>query len=466
MHHYAVVVVIAPDERSAEITIEGRTSVIQGETARQVRSGAIDAAASYAAHLGRSVLVNATDANGSWQLSVSPSGVVQTVGGDDSELTGARQSGSGKGRRILLGTAAGVLVLTVLGGAGYYGWTLLAPGGGEPGSDGGGPAPFTERPVPPGFAAEAAWSHPMAQGSDPAVAPDGSAAAFLDPDDRLTVIGPDGTEQWSEALPAPAGDLVVPPYFIADPAGGEGYAIALASAETLWTYSADGGEPVATEIADGARVSYAGRAPMVEDGGDVFVPDGSGDLVEVAPSERGYGAMLYDGERVLTAVVDGPWIWESPGGGAPEEVAPEVPQGAGDMAELLTARAEHVVVLWEAGGGDSVVAVHDAADGAVLAQAAADEDDLAEARWVYGDTVAAYGPIVFDLEEGGGTDTGMAPVSASGGQVYGELDGGEVVVDASGETQEIAEGTAKPWGLLDGHAVVVAGGTAYGLTPE
>ncbi|WP_017596100.1 flagellar basal body-associated FliL family protein [Nocardiopsis potens] len=466
--HHAVIVVIAPDERSAEVTIEGRTRVVHGESPRQTRSGALDAAASYAAHLGRPVLVNARDANGSWQLSVSPTGVVQTVGGNDAELGASREkkSASGKGRKILIGTASAVLVLGVLGGAGYFALGLL-PDGGTSGasSDAETPIPFDALPVPPGFAAEAAWSHPMAPGLDPTVAPDGGSAAFVSEGEELTLIGPDGAVRWAEKLPVPADEVQNGPYFVVD---GDGYGVALLGKGRMWRWSAEGGEPVETEVPEGGRVSFAGGAPLVEGGdGDAFVTASGGGLEQIEVPDSGYGAMLYDGEQVLSAVLSGPWQWARPDGGGVKEVEPDEPKGGDEIDRLLTARAEHVVLLWTAKrGDDAIVAVHDSRDGSVVAHASVDPDELSEAHWEQGGDVAAYGPVVFDLAAGEATVTGLVPESASDGRVFGEIDGGAVAVDGTGEATEIDPDTARPWGLLDGRAVVAAGETLYGLSPE
>ncbi|MDA2814105.1 hypothetical protein O4J56_25890 [Nocardiopsis sp. RSe5-2] len=463
-NHAFVVVVIAPDERSAEITIAGRTQVVTGETPRQTRSGAMDAAASYAAHLGRPVLVNARDANGSWQLSVSPTGVVQSVGGTDAELIGTpekKKGSSGKGRIIALSVVGGVLVLGLLGGGGYLALGLLpsgGSGGGGGGGDDGGTVVFDSRPAPPGFSDEAVWTRVLASESNPAVAPDGGSAVFVSEEGALTVVDPDGEERWTSELPEGVSPKGAAPYFVVD---GDGYGVALLDDGTLWQWPADGGDPVETAIPDGARVSFPGHAPLVEDGGEAFIPE-DGELAPVDVPE-GYGAMLNDGRNVLTAVRSGPWEWVGPGG---EQVEPEEPEGADDMDELLTARAETVVVVWSAGGGESVLAVHDSRDGSVIAQSPVDPDDLEDARWVEGDGVAAYGPVVFDLDGGAAHDVGLTPLSASGDWVFGELDGESVAVDSAGEPTVLEENTARPWGILGDRAVVVSGDSVYALSPE
>src|SRR5690606_41537569 len=100
--------------------------------------------------------------------------------------------------------------------------------------------------------------------------------------------------------------------------------------------------------------------------------------------------------------------------------------------------------------------------GPAFAQASFDPGGRPEAPWGRAGDVAAYGPVVFDLAAGEGTVTGLVPESASDGRVFGEIDGDPVAVDGTGVASEIAPDTARPWRLLDGSAVVVAGETLYG----
>lgn len=115
----SVVIVIAHDECSAEITIEGRTQVVTGAIPKETRRAALDAATAYAAHLGRSVLVNARDANGAWQLIISPTGVVRAAGGSEAELVVRPDTqGRGRGRKIALALTGGALAVLAAVGVG------------------------------------------------------------------------------------------------------------------------------------------------------------------------------------------------------------------------------------------------------------------------------------------------------------------------------------------------------------
>ena len=61
---------------------------------------------------------------------------------------------------------------------------------------------------------------------------------------------------------------------------------------------------------------------------------------------------------------------------------------------------------------------------------------------------------------------GFSPVSAAGGTIYGEAGGVPIAVDPGHAPVDLEESTARPWGLLNGHAIVVAEGDIYALSPQ
>ncbi|MFC4565433.1 hypothetical protein ACFO4E_26550 [Nocardiopsis mangrovi] len=464
-HRAPVVLVVSPDERSAEVTIQGHTRVVTGDSPKETRNAALDHAAGYAAHLGTPVLINARDANGAWQLIISPTGVVRAAGGTEIEMAAKRAPGAGRrGRRVVLVTAGGALAIATVAGIGVAAVQML-PGltpatQVDSGED---PAVTLEaRSAPPGFTTQADWRLATLPGTRPGVAADGSAVAFIDPEERITVAGPDGSTLWSADLPLPAGDIEGAPTFVADAQGDLG--LAVTGNGTLWQWPAGGGEPAEFELPSGARVTFAGASPLVLGDGAALVPD-DGDLRPVAiPS--GYGAMLADPGRVLAAVQDGPWRWVGLDGET-TEVEPETPEGADDIAEVLTARSDHVIVRWSADDDREVLAVHDSADGSVVAQTPVDPALLDGARWLANGTVAAYGPVVVDI--GGGSATvleGFAPASAAAGFVYGEAAGASIAVGPDADPVNLPADVARPWGVIDGRAVVIADGDLYALSPE
>ncbi|RCV54659.1 hypothetical protein [Marinitenerispora sediminis] len=472
-HQHRISIVIAPDERSAQVVVEGNQFHVAGDSPKETRRAALDVAADYAARTGRPVVVDARDAHSVWELIANPSGVVRAApaGGGRAapprppRAPRRRGPGTGTGRRVALAVAGGAVAVAVLAGGGYavvrfLPDTLETVQGEQTSAPE--PATLDSRPVPPGFTEQAAWRLDMAPGTRPAVAPDGSAVAFVDPDERLVVAGPDGVERWAADLPVPLGDIDQQLRIVA---AGESLRVALVGDGTLWTWPLEGGDPEAVELPAGAQVSYAGRAPLVLAGGGAFVPSG-GELAPV-PLSDGQGALAADGDAVLVASARGPWAWAAEDG-EPAEVEPAEPDGARRLDRVLTASAEHVLIRWTSADEDRVVlAVHDAQDGSVAASVAIAPGELEDARWVAGEAVAAYGPVVVDLTAGEARAlSGFTPVTAAGDTLFGELDGAEVAVARDGDPVELEPDTAQPWGLLDGRAVVVAGDGLYALSPE
>ncbi|ASU84402.1 hypothetical protein CDO52_17790 [Nocardiopsis gilva YIM 90087] len=464
----SVVIVISRDEHSAEVTIEGRTQVVTGSIPKETRRAALDVATGYAAHLSRSVLVNARDANGSWQLIISPTGVVRAAGGSEAELV-ARPSAKrqGKGKKVALALSGGALAVVAAVGVGVvwvWGPDLIGTevNGGSAEESG---VILETRAAPPGFSREAAWRLPTRTGTRPALAPDGSLAAFINPNDELVVVDPKGEQKWSAQLPLSSSDIAGAPVFVAT---GDGYGVAITDNETLWQWPAGGGDPEAIDLPDNARVTFAGTSPLVLEDDRAYIPDGE-KLKEVkVPS--GFGAMLADTDRVLMGVRTGRWTWVDAGAAKDKEkeIVPKAPSGADRPIELLTAGADYVVVLWKAdGGGDDLVALHDAEDGSAIAAAEVDADDVADVRWVRGGSLAAYGPVIFDLAAGEGrTLNGFTPASVAGDLVYGDAGGAPVAIPADGDPIDMDRDAVRPWGLLDDRALVIADGDLYALSPE
>lgn len=459
-----VVLVVAPDERSAEVTIERHTRTVFGATPKETRNAALDLAADYAAHLGRPVLVNARDANGAWQLIVSPTGVVRAAGGTEVALMSDQQRKRPKrGRRIALVAGGGVLALVLVAGGAVvavrYVPEVLPQ---EPVAEQ--PAAAMEgRKPPPGFTRQAVWRRPMHEGTQPDVAPGGDRAAYIDPSGRLRVVGANGKPKWSADLPLPADEASGTPRFVR--VGAEN-AVALVGGASLWLWPPKGGTPQEIALPEGAEVSFAGGAPLVLAGGDASIPV-DGELAQVSKPD-GSGALLSDGERVLTAVVRGPWTWVAPDG-TTENVKPKAPEGAGSLDEVYTAGGGYVVAVWSLpDGGDRVLlAFHNWNDGSVAAATETPAEGLADAGWAYSPTAAAFGPVVADLQAGSATAlAGFEAVSVSGDTVFGEVGGVAVATTAGAEPIELEGDVARPWGLLGGRAIVVANSDLYALVPE
>ncbi|GAB3723613.1 hypothetical protein [Nocardiopsis oceani] len=467
------VIVIAPDESSAEIVIDGHRQVVTGPAPKETRRAALDVATGYAARIGQPVLVDARDANGYWRLVATPDGVVQAAepsvpdrpqGPPQAPVPGQQQSGGSNSRKLLIvGAAAAALLLVVgLGAAAVRFLPGPANGADEADEDN---TVALEYSAPPGFAPVVDISEELAPETSPGVSRDGEHLAYIDPDERLNLLDSEGSRQWSVTLPFEAGEGLGAPRFVEY--DGE-TTIVMETAQALYFWPAGGGSGSSVELPESASARFAGESALVRDDEDAYLPLG-GELEEVeAPG--GSAPMLAADGRVLTAVVSGPWNWVEPDGDA-EEVHAERPDDAGEMEAVLTALREYVVVRWEPLQGDgSVLAFHDREEGTTLGSAEIDEDALEETRHLsapIGPDLVAYGPVLFDPASGEtAVVPGFEPETAIGDRMFGELDGARVALDASGDPTELPEDSETPHGLLGDRAVVVHDDHLYAIPPE
>ncbi|MGW5877154.1 hypothetical protein ACWFMI_11480 [Nocardiopsis terrae] len=468
------VIVIAPDEHSAEIVIEGHRQVVTGPAPKETRRAALDIATGYAARIGQPVLVDARDANGYWRLVATPDGVVQAADqavparpqGPVQGTVPVAGNGNSRGRKLLVGGAA-VLALLLVVGAGAV-LTRFLPGPSEPGAseETEDNTVALEYSAPPGFAPVVDITEELAPDTEPGISRDGGALAYVDPEERLNLIGADGSRQWSADLPFEVAEGLGSPRFVQY--GGRS-SIVLESADALWFWPAEGGTATSVDLPESASARYAGDSVMVRDDDAAYlVVDGELEEVEAPGSSVPMLAAVDD--RVLTAVVSGPWNWVEPGGD-PERVHAERPGAAGEMEGVLTALREYVIVRWEPLRGEgSILAFHDRGDGSVLGSAEIEQDALegvAHRSGPIGLDLVAYGPVLFTPDTGETTVVpGFVPEVSVGDQVFGELDGTRVALDASGEPSEVPEDAETPRGLLGDRAVVVHDGHLYAIPPE
>lgn len=477
------VIVIAPDERSAEIVIEGQRQVVTGLAPKETRRAALDVATGYAAHIGQPVLVDARDANGYWRLIATPAGVVQAAdqaltdrpqqsaagpgsSDRDSSSPSAGTKKGGGGRKVLIGGAV-VLALLLVAGGGVVVTNVMLGGpapseeDAEPDTDG----VSLEFPPPPGYASTVDFSEELAPDTQPGISRDGSYLAYIDAGDQLNLLGPEGTREWSVDMPFEAGNGLGAPRFVQY--GGE-ETVVMETADTLWFWPATGESPTSITLPESGSARYAGDSVLVRADDASYLPiDGELEEFEAPGSSE---PMLAADDRALTAVVNGPWQWVEPGGDE-EEVQAESPHGAGDMEGVVTALREYVIVRWEAQPGEgSILAFHDREDGAVLGAAEIEEDALEGVSHLSGPIGAelvAYGPVLFSPATGETTVVpGFTPEITVGSQVFGELDGERVALDASGSPSEVPEDAQTPRGLLGDRAVVVSDDHLYAISPE
>ncbi|MFD6095553.1 hypothetical protein ACFVWN_25275 [Nocardiopsis flavescens] len=466
------VIAIAPDERSAEIVIEGQRQVVTGSVPKETRRAALDVATGYAARIGQPVLIDARDSNGYWNLVATPDGVVQAadrIPPTSAPAPAAAQppvptGRSDRGRRGLLIAGAAVLAVVLLGGAGITVWNLL------PGDDPAAQTTTTEaqvlgHPAPPGYADTVEFAEALAPGSQPGVSRDGDLLAFMGPDERLTLFDASGERLWSAALPAAAAEFLGPPRFV-DYDGAR--AVVMETTGTLWFWPVEGGEHTSITLPEDASTQYVGSSALVRSGDDALVPTGG----ELEPVEVDGGAapMLAEGTEVLTAVRTGAWTWVDTAGEA-TEVSAVRPDNAGDMDSVVTALREYVVIRWEPLRGEgAVLAFHDSRDGTVVGAAEIDPDDLEDVRHrsgPIGTGIVSYGPVVLDPETGGtAVVPGFEPQMAVGSTVFGQLGGASAAVDAAGEVRRPDPASAQPAGLLGANAIVVHEDHLYAIPSQ
>ncbi|MEU0241150.1 hypothetical protein ABZ234_26010 [Nocardiopsis sp. NPDC006198] len=474
------VIVIAPDEHSAEIVIEGQRQVVTGRAPKETRRAALDVATGYAARIGQPVLVDARDANGVWRLVATPDGVVQAAEPPapvaapvppppaapttpTPSASPARPAGSGRRRGLVIAGAA-ALALVLLVGAGVVVTRFLPSGGADPAEQAADDVTLNH-PAPPHFSETVDFSEALATGSQPGVSRDGELLAYVDPEDRLNLFDADGSRLWAADLPMGSGELLGSPRFVEY---GGGPAIVAETAGTLWFWPADGGEPVDIPIPENASAQYVGSSVLVRSEEEAYVP--VADALEPVEVPGSAAPMLAEGENVLAAVLSGPWTWVSPDGD-PVEVNAERPDEAGEMESVVTALRDYVIVRWEPREGDeTILAFHDSEDGSVIGTAAVDPallEDVRHRSGPVGTDVVAYGPMVLDPATGeSAVVPGFIPEIAVGARVFGRLDGSLVAVDASGEPSEAPEGSVQPNGLLGERAVVVHDDHLYAIPPE
>ncbi|WP_211715650.1 hypothetical protein [Nocardiopsis sp. MG754419] len=472
------VIVIAPDERSAEIVIEGRRQIVQGRAPKETRRAALDVATGYAAHIGVPVLVDARDANGYWRLLATPDGVVQaadqtaqgqppqppTMPPPGHDAPRAQGKGSGRRRGLVLFGVAGLVVLLLVAGGAVAVRFLNAPSE-VADTEGNDTAVPLDHPAPPGYSATVDITEELAPDTRPSVDREGESLVYIDPSERLNLLDVDGARQWSVDLPFEAGEAIGSPRFVEYDGASH---IVIETADALWMWPRSGGTALSVELTEEASAQFVGEGVLVRDDENAYVVV-DGDLAEVE-TPGGSAALLAEDGRALAGVLEGPWHWVAPDED-PRRVEAEQPEGAGDLDQIMTFLRGYALVLWEAEEGDGhLLAFHDNDDGSVLGTAEIEADaldDVLHRTGPLGRELAAYGPVLF-APGGGGTTVlpGFVPEVALGDQVFGELDGNRVAVDASGEPTEIPEGAETPRGLLGDRAVVVHDDHLYAIPPE
>ena len=451
------------DDRNAEVKIAGTSHQVNHLDPRQA---AISLVAERAGQLGRPVRVTATEANGrSWPLIVHPDGDVEAV----DEKKAAEVSG-----RPLWPIITAAAVVVAIGGALLYFFVLKddpatttanppaaakLPALPEPNV---GPDQFSARPVPPGWTANASWTVDIAEGSHPAVAPDGNQVAIITRDDKLAVFDSAGKVLWQDKVPK---DSSSPAYTTVDGKS----VVAVETPDSLKYWAGDSAPATTVELPDGASVQYFGTSPLVvlsgDDGGANLVSEGKLQKVENQP--RLSTMLLAEGNKALMARYAGPLFWSQPG----KELVLlnlNAPAGAKRISQVVATSSGLAVALWSTGKSDEVIpAVSSTSTGAVVAACPQTTGaDAGSWKWVPNPAgkVAAFGDCLINLATGKTSSVErFQPLSITQKTIFGQAGDGLVAVVPGEKPVALPNGTARPWGIAGKRAIVVHASVLYAL---
>jgi hypothetical protein len=447
------------DAHNGEVKIAGRSHPV---VAADPRESAIAIVAERAAQLGRAVKATAVEPDGtSWPLVIHPDGQVDAIAVSDSDKKPIWP--------ILV--AAGAALVLIFGTVGY----LVLRGPSEPPPPVASPtlpslpAPeikkdvFDARPYPPGFSKTANWSVDLAEGTVPAVSPDGTKVALITPASRIAMLDGTGKVLWQDDVP----DGSQSPVFttVDDKA-----VVAVLSSSTLryWPVAIPGALPTEVDVPSQMDVQFFGTSPMaVSDEGDAAVLTG-GKFVDIGGRPRRATFLLAVGKRALMAGYHGPEVWWGEPGKDPVAVNLTPPAGVKGIDHVALGSQTWVIVMWTKSSTEVEPAVHDAATGKVLATCPATSSADA-GQWVPDETgkVAALGNCLIDFVK---RKTWPVPdfeaVSVMGTSFFSSSGSSAVLLAPGGTPMPVSPDTARPWGIVAGQAVVVHNDVLYVLAPK
>jgi hypothetical protein len=453
------------DDHNAEVKIAGRSHPVNHHDPRQA---AIALVSERASQLGRAVKATAVESDGaSWPLVIHPDGRVEAI---DTETRG---KGKGKGGDkpiwpiIVAAVVAGALVIgTVL----YL--TVLSPGESVPKSTASpklpplpepkvGPDQFVGRPAPLGWSANASWTVDIADDTVPAVKPDGTEVAVLTPDDKIAVFDSDGKVLWQDKVPS---DAESPVYTTIDSKP----VLAVVSSDTLYYWAGDGAEATEIELPDSAQVQFFGTSPLVQMGTAGASVVSGGELKTVPNQPRSSTILLAEGDKALMARYEGPLYWSQPGKDR-VEVGLKPPKGAKGIDHVVAASPGLALVLWKTANTSTVIpTVHSTVNGSAVATCqAVSTSDLDTWDWVpdaTGKVVAAWGECLINFTSGKTIYyPDFKPQSITGATIYGVADGKQVAITPGKKSYVLPSDTARPWGIVGSHAIVVHDSVVFAL---
>lgn len=451
------------DDHNAEVKIAGRSHPVNNSDPRQAAIGLVS---ERAAQLGRAVKATAVESDGaSWPLVIHPDGRVEAIDAD----TGRKGGGGGSKPIWPIIVAAAVACALIAGTAVYL---LAFSGDGTPKPTASpklpelpapsiGPDQFVARPVPPGWSKNASWTVDIAPNTTPVVSPDGSEIAVLTPDEKLAVLDGNGKVIYQDRVPK---QFPNPVYTVID----SQHVLAAATDDTLYYWPGDGAQSKEVELPNSAEVQFFGTSPLIElaNGAGAAVVSG-GEAKTVPEQPRSSTILLAEGDRALSARYGGPLYWSQPGKER-QQLDPKPPSGVKDIDRVVAASPGLALVLWKTKNPEvDLPAVHSTANGAVVAKCPATRADLAAAwQWVpdTGRKVAAWGECLINFSKGTVSDQpNFIPQSITGTTIYGAANGVPIAITPGGKPVQLPPNTARPWGIVGGHAIVVHDSVVFAL---
>ncbi|TDW18040.1 hypothetical protein [Kribbella kalugense] len=455
------------DDHNAEVKIAGRSHPINHHDPRQA---AIQLVAERAAQLGRSVKATAVESDGaSWPLVIHPDGQVEAVDAD-----AARGRGSGGKKPIWPIVVAMVVACVLLIGTIVF-VAVIKPNLHKkpvattsptlPSLPGPSVAPgeYSPATVPPGYSTHASWTVDLADGTNPAIKPDGTEVAILTTDQKVAVFDSNGKVLWQDNVPK---DAENPVYTTID----SKLVLALTTQDSLIYWPGGGAESKQIALPDGAQVQFFGKSPLVtlSSTGGAMVVSG-GELKAVPNQPRWSTILLAEGDRALMSLYKGPLFWSQPDKPL-QTVQPQKPGGATAIQRVLAASPDYALVMWSTSNPDEVIpAVQSTASGKLAAVCPRSKGgDVEGWDWVPDPNrrIAAWGECLINFSTHGVTMVpDFQPESITGSLIYGRINSTEYVMTPGRPRHALNPAPTRPWGLAGNHAIVVFGSVLYALDP-
>jgi len=447
------------DDHNAEVKIAGRSHPVNHHDPRQA---AIALVSERAAQLGRPVKATAVEADGaSWPLIIHPDGRVEAVEPETGRRGGSKPIwpiivAAVVACALIAGTAVYLLVIRDNDPAPRPTASPKLPSLPEPSV---GPDQFSGRPVPPGWSNNASWTVDIAPNSTPAVSPDGTEVAVLTPDNKLAVFDANGKVLYQDTLPE---QVSSPVYTTID----SDRVVAITTEKTLYYWPGDGALPKEVELPNSSDIQFFGTSPLVQMGQEAGASVVSGGELKAVSDKRDSTILLAEGDRALMARYKGPLYWSQPGKDL-QTLDLHPPKGANGIDHVVAASPGQVLVLWNgAQAGMVIPTVHSSAGGNVVAACPTTRREVINNwNWVPGSgKVAAWGECLINFANHTTVSyPGFNPLSITGLTIYGTAGSDLVATSPGKKSHPLEPNTARPWGLVGSHAIVVHNNVLYAL---